>query len=123
MNPLIANDIMNMTPGRELDALVAEKVMGWKERVDFDCIVEDTDVLIRYEPFSMEVREFHPSTDISAAWEVVEKIVSKGFSIQLDFEGDDYAFWINSGTRKLYEYGKTAPEAICRAALLAVMNP
>lgn len=113
--------ILNMPAGRELDALVAEEVMGWKRRVDFD-LVEDTDVLARYEPFSMEVREFHPSSDISAAWEVLNHLIKLGAEVNVGF----YKEWVCSIDYPIgcnwREVATTASEAICKASLLAVMG-
>src|SRR5437763_10661229 len=61
----------DVKPGRELDALVAERVMGWaveRNTVDSEPIVM----------FSKPGEYYGPvppySTDIAAAWEVVEKL-------------------------------------------------
>jgi len=56
--------------GRELDALVAEKVMGWT--VDGIWRMYTGEVVRHAAGKNMKTR-FNPSTDISAAWEVVEK--------------------------------------------------
>lgn len=105
---------MEMKPGRELDALIAEKVMGmnvqhgrvWSQ--EGKCLRE-TD-LPSY------------STDIAAAWEVVEKL-----KLGLLPDGDK---WIaGQADRAGLEtsnlcWGDTAPHAICLAALNAVsQNP
>ncbi|MBB6694396.1 hypothetical protein H7B90_23650 [Cohnella xylanilytica] len=52
---LTRESIISMEPGRELDALVAANVFGW-----------------HYGTYHPELR--HYSTDISAAWEVEEKM-------------------------------------------------
>lgn len=56
---------MNLDPGRELDALVAEKVMG----------ISNSELKYHY-GFS----SYHYSTDITAAWQVIGKIKSMQFS-------------------------------------------
>lgn len=124
-------------PGRELDALVAEKVMGL--RVKRNRITG----LMTVDPDSGNTeRGLHPvasivpplhrySTDISAAWEVVEKIVSltcdESFHLDsLGFDGEEWRciLWqINdekSWSLRVVGEAATAPEAICLAALKAV---
>lgn len=61
-----------LNPGRELDALVAEKVLG-KPRVD-GLIKPPDDISYGVPAYS---------TDIAAAWEVVEYLEKKGFSYLL----------------------------------------
>lgn len=121
-----------MKPGRELDALVAEKVMGWTWSLDEKTgwwtltspegrigMCENKSVLIES---GLHFPDY--STHISAAWEVVEKIK--------DRSGLDLLF---SPTRKIWQatftmehplrvenlsQEQTAPHAICLAALKAV---
>lgn len=96
--------------GRELDAHVAEKLMGWRR------------VPPRY------------STDIAAAWEVLEKLDAMGLKVEVGnrVEGARGGGWFAAVTRwggkECEECGSpyvvedvsaapTAPLAICRAAL------
>ena len=63
--------------GRKLDALVAEKVMGWTrvERAVHDVWLmdeSDIDSLITREPTSYG--SFKPSENIAAAWRAVDKM-------------------------------------------------
>jgi hypothetical protein len=101
-----------MKAGRELDALVAEKVMGLPPV---------------YGPTGIKWDGPIPaySTDIAAAWEVVERIKGSQpestFSIEwigtqwrVDFVYQNYD-WYNEG-----DQADTAPHAICLAALKAV---
>jgi hypothetical protein len=87
-----------MKPGKELDLLVAEKVMGF---------VGD------YHPDVVPVYPPQYSTDIAAAWQIVEKInmyfkLEKGSNLyQAEFGKCD---WVAS---------TSAPYAICVAALQA----
>lgn len=120
-----------MSPGRELDSLVAEKVMGWKwnehtawspsgstcARVsDVGCPPIDPWWWLPYY-----------SSDISAAWEVVEKF--RGFnpfweeenSLNIEITPCHPSGWmVNFGDSTTIEYGESAPQAICRAAIKAV---
>jgi hypothetical protein len=101
-----------LTPGRELDALVAEKVMGWTNLTsDFwGCPVKDRASMVPIHKYS---------TSIAAAWEVVEKLSETHRICITKANGkwamalDDEIIWISDGQ-------ETAPYAICLAALKAV---
>ena len=99
--------------GRELDARVAEKVMGQGSGYplpnDFHYIAE-----IPYY-----------STDIAAAWEVVEKLKDDGYTVQLwSYSGSCcYGCAIarpTDGFQTPPLAPPTMPLAICRAALAVV---
>lgn len=105
-----------MKPGRELDALVAEKVMGRTKPEHF---------------VPKNVWLPHYSTDIAASWEVVEKMRSMGFYysvgsiVALGGRGPTLTESHAAGFGKrnaLFETvsGETAPHAVCLAALKAV---
>ena len=118
-----------MNPGRELDALVAEKVMGWWWGDD-----ESPAGAGWYEHDDPKrARDWSPSQNIADAWEVVEKLVADGFSPDLlHMPHQPESSWTchidNSlGDTKTYIgipvaacSGKTVPHAICLAALKAV---
>jgi hypothetical protein len=128
------DDVLAMQPGRELDALVAEKVMGWAE------LWTDSKNYMAYPPceqkFTIGEAERHPvwpySTDIAAAWEVVEKIKHMNLYIATHVPADgritcivddDINGELTCDEVKEYQVvADTAPEAICKAALLAVME-
>lgn len=118
---------------RQIDALVAEKVMGWRYVYDYDTIYTidpDTDkpeIVPKY------------STDIVAAWQVVEKLPydprpkgeryyeCEGFTLMKLHDGRWFAGWYEiipyEGSHDMSEYSvvaDTAPMAICLAALKAV---
>lgn len=107
-----------MTAGRELDAWIAEKVMGNPPPVV---------------PPGVWPQELHSwqdrlplySTDIAAAWEVVEKLKSLGFKVGVDEEGSDLAACVVAKSERgivhviASETAATAPLAICLAALRA----
>ena len=102
-----------MEAGRELDALVAEKVMGWKDVntawPSYGSPPESPDGWREIPAFS---------TDIAAAWEVVEKL--SGPNVVDDFR---LAYWGGCWRAEfqsmIFQYceAPTAPQAICLAAL------
>lgn len=107
-----------MKPGRELDALVAEKVMGYPGDGNVWYVTGDyanPDSIPEY------------STDIAAAWEVVEKMKHSSWSFSIrssddceaEFSLNDGKFLQNADTVGMGR-GDTAPYAICLAALKAV---
>jgi hypothetical protein len=114
-------EILGMEVGRELDALILEYVFN-------DCDYHG-DYLI-----TVEERDFHPSTDIKAAWEVVEVLRKRGIYFDIHVNDTGYHIFnyiVHYGEPELYpgwyeelslERCKTAPEAICKAALLAVLE-
>lgn len=110
-----------MKPGRELDKLIAERVLGWVTLLPGS---------------NTQVGLFSPySTDIAAAWQVVEKLVDMGYvvsicwgpggdgqryaSIQMQLDialAADLAF---RNPRDMDAVAETVPLAICLAALKA----
>lgn len=146
------DDILKMEAGREIDALVAEKVMGWKpwleQRGEYTYIIwqkpNDREPWFRsrdwkslqknYEPFEgkydphkhIEILNFKPSTDISAAWELIKEMSAKGYWCYMGtLSSESYAVFTKESLVPL-EKGRASvydlPLAICRAALLAVME-
>jgi len=145
-------DYDTMKAGREMDALIAEKVMGWKDircdqggnlpyGVPDDDFNSDVDEHKKHGNcgFPMEYhREPIPmySHDISAAWEVVEKMTSEGACPAII--NDDNGHWAMAldGMQNCVDGSETmdvattffapkslwcdtVPLAICRAALKA----
>ena len=109
-----------MNPGPEMDAIVAENVMGWRwthasegggptwhgsppEPNDLDDISKDHSSVPPY------------STNIAAAWTILEKAPLG----ELRRLGDRWGACLYGGGGG-YILGATVPEAICRAALKAV---
>lgn len=117
---------------REIDRLVAEKVMGWKLRKCFedDCYITDEWVTDFKNKFNdsvivIDVDKFNPSTDIQDAWLILQKaddfVVNKategslGVRSGLAETGDIHCMYNGA-----HAYAKKAPLAICLAALKAV---
>lgn len=82
-----------MKPGRELDALISSRVMG-----DNRAQAEDASgyLFIHDQPLIVTDRGLsvmsHYSTDIAAAWLVVEKIKEE-YSLTLSYEDDREGKW------------------------------
>lgn len=129
-----------LNAGRAMDALVAEKVMGWTrwewERGDWDGPADAT-IFAQHER-SLAVYAngeeepsfwFAPSTDIAAAWQVVERMRDLGWPWggarwrvsewtsprKAEFSAQFEKLNVTVGAD-----AETAPLAICRAALAAV---
>jgi hypothetical protein len=117
-----------MKPSRELDALVAERVMGWRFIGEFDLEMNGDRWAKNpdgHENYFSDVP--HYSTNIAAAWEVMEKLLAYNpFWEQHDFIGIYLAptspkgWTCNFGDDTTRAYGDTAPHAICLAALKVV---
>jgi hypothetical protein len=97
---------MDLPAGRALDAEIAEKVMGYD---------------ISFSPLP------HYSTDIAAAWLVVEQMREMGYWPKVSYlvDWDTVAKWhvdflVSPNTA--YQTADTAPLAICRAALACVAS-
>ena len=114
-----------MEAGRELDALVAEKVMKNKH--------SNPETFGRcptcgYDAFYPDLPRY--STDIAAAWEVVEKMADTPgpngdhWGFMLDYNGVDcvaaFGHWEDWEAKGAAD---TAPHAICLAALAALKHP
>lgn len=110
-----------MKAGRELDALIAEKVMGWK-RVPGDDDQDsawDTGDPEGYFPYE---HNFRPSIDIAAAWQVVEKLPYL-FTLTTNnpyHPTTPETEWFASFQAEYEAEGCSPPHAICLAALKAV---
>lgn len=112
-----------MNPGRELDALMAEKVMGWKVSRDIPG-AWDMDEL-------RSTKNWHPSTDIADAMTIADKLSSESlpeterFMLNLTLaDGQAFAEF----ERRVYQgepdtfvstWVETPAHAICLAALKA----
>lgn len=114
-------------PGRVLDHLIARRVFGWKSwtftnpsRVPGDSFQYDALVPPEYDG-GMDTAVPAYSTDIAAAWTVLERI---GLTFELislnpgwfDSSGRYLVRFIKSEVDDLV-FGNTAPHAICLAAL------
>lgn len=106
------DEILSMEAGREMDVTIGYHVMD---------LVAPPEIYPDY------------STDIAAAWEVVEKlenypqhilfeIVRKGINPNIFWWAEFRECHRESKFRNFIAYAEIAPLAICRAALLAIME-
>lgn len=117
---------IDLKPGRELDALVAEKVMGWVYHPEWNKLAER---VYGDEPglFYLRDRELpRYSENMSAVWEVVEKLNSLGWLISIGNGyyrglGGKVAVQFKPENQNAHDIviAETAPHAICLAALKA----
>ena len=97
-----------MKPGPELDALIAEKVMGWKlSRYFWD--TGTGKIAIERTP--------KYSTSIQAAWDVVEKLEGE---LHFKRKDDKWSVFLMGAEVWAGSTQDTLPHAICLAALKAV---
>lgn len=94
-----------MNPGRELDALIAEKVMR------LDLLEEDAHenwIPIAPEPYS---------TDIAAAWKVLTTVPCHGWTLHSEWAQEPHCTFYNWDSENTHK-GQSIPHAICLAALI-----
>lgn len=99
-------EISNISAGKELDALIAEKVFD--NRGVTTAMFGNMNAVKPY------------STDIATAWEIVEKLNMAVLTPKCFYAGGEYQnidqYTAESGG--WFESAETAPLAICRVALL-----
>ncbi len=131
------DEILAMKPGKELDALVAEHVFGWRKVpgpiTDYDGPCESFDVLVPPtidDPFPLYPPRgaIKPwcfcnkwSIDLTAAWELRQYIHETiGGTKIISVCGDlPELCKIWNGKKYIEAKGYAIPEAICKAALIA----
>jgi len=117
------DEILNMPAGREMDALIAEKVMGlWTGPLT----PLETEVALAHGMI------FSYSWDIAGAWQVVEKMVTNGWRFYC--ASMDIGTFVDAPIRAAeFQKGdvtgpyvknksETIPLAICKSALIAVLD-
>ena len=128
-------DVLAMEAGVELDAKVLKDIfdcdvkikgMSWQEDGGpFYCFCrcEDMDKQLEHRDCEHHYRAaISPSTDISAAWQVVEKLIKRYiFDLYYDDVGELWVCKLFDGQQEYKSYGE-APEAICRTALLTKLE-
>lgn len=122
----------DLPAGRELDALVAEKVMGWHQEPRLLHYGPNDSGEIWCEPRRRggmgepvhDVRRFSPSSNIGDAWEVVEEFASRCIHVEVASTPDEHPHKFHCSVLKggVWEHtgADTTPLAICLAALKAV---
>jgi len=121
-------EILQLNAGREIDILVAEQVMGWQietdaaklKRLNRDVSQNVGNGWWRTPEGGWRCELPSYSSEIAAAWQVVEKMKSQGrvlFLIQR-FNENKVAFAEESASSPDYISDKSLTGAICKAALL-----
>jgi hypothetical protein len=124
-------EILQLNSGREIDILVAEQVMGWQveldpyrvHRLDHYFSTKKNNKWWRKPEGGWYDSPPSYSSDITAAWEVVERMNSRGQAIFMlkTFDLNQVAFDQPSKANPDYITEKTVAGAICKAALVATM--
>jgi hypothetical protein len=128
-------EILNMSAGEELDTLIAEKVMelDLSKRCDGNPDYFDTDrwacgkcgaVGRVWDDMEHTIEPKEYSDGIAAAWEVIDKM-RKSFwiaSLVADTNLWRVTFYTHTHRKTHEAIDESAPLAICRAALLTVMD-
>lgn len=129
------DEILNMPAGREMDELIATKwmLLPVREMRGAPCPYCRSDMRFTgTRSWCSDCREWRHSPyknysyEIESAWEVVEKLCNEtGCDVVKVCKRDPelYGEWSCNFGRGFEAFGETAPLAICRAALLAVMEP
>ena len=119
-------NIHQLEAGRELDRLVAEKVLGWQYKLMSDGIKSDwhwVDANDKFVCISVDDTSLpNFSANIADAWQIVEFLIPQFDDVSVSNTHDGYNCLISPDIWKLNVYvsfGDTAPLAICRCALLA----
>jgi len=119
------------TAGGEMDALVAERVMGWTRHPEKMHPSDNRTIggvlycMPGYPPYDAGGANVVPyySTDIAAAWQVVEHFKWRGVSLTIHpySSSKGYRVGVAIGPAEEWDYATadTAPLAICLAALKA----
>lgn len=131
------DEISNMPAGKQIDALIAREVMKahyWEngETSDYNGeypMYSDWDDGVFYYTSADEGYLWTPSDHIADAWDVVEKMLEfekdvAGHDQIIITRTDDCTKWYVEFRKPCWEYGEaeTFSLAVCRAALLAVME-
>jgi hypothetical protein len=108
-----------MKAGRELDALVAERVMGWTYKPFYNGGGEwsHNGKLVAFGGLDGGSLPKY-SSSIADAWQVVEKLKADGNNVWVEWAGK---VWVCGATSVFPDIeADTAPLAICKAALMVV---
>jgi hypothetical protein len=131
-------NILEHPANRCLDALVAIKVMGWQRmswekaynqigRIESTPYWHSQDgqyvVYVEYDDdYECPQDGWHPTVDISAAWEVVEKMKSEGWEFYFEWDDKPWALFLKEGIDWCCSEADTPSLAISRASLLTKME-
>jgi hypothetical protein len=121
------DEILKMVAGKKMRELLATRVMGWElyEPEPFD----DRPKKYWRDPFSkaaVGVDNWYPDEDLSDAWQLEKFFYSITVSKIMEDSSPIYESYVtaskNSKNIDGRAFAETAPLAICRAVLLAVLT-
>jgi len=112
-------EILAMKPGKELNIKIAEEVMGAtyaQDEIFGDVESYGRGAFSTLQPYS---------EDISATWQVVERL--KGYNPRIEFDTYSQKWEATFSVKEAHftcpvVSATTAPEAICKAALLTLLE-
>lgn len=119
---IMETDIDQLAVGQELDALIAEKIMGWRysdKPIGGATFWQDPEKDFMSGYLTPKKYSFY----ITDAWEVVEKLARQGLTMNLQWKGSDREYPLTAevtfskGWTMGWAVADTAPHAICLAAL------
>ncbi len=113
MSDLTKDDILKMEASLEFDKLMAEIVM----EDNLELYDDEVDDIYQISPLPY-------SSKIVASWRAVERLEPK-FRFQIRKLSDQWeAIFVKNGSWAdvYYGFAKTAPEAICKAAIIAILE-
>lgn len=118
-NEMNKDEIEKMDAGREMDDLIATEVMEWAIGDRGAHYIGNDGHNVCF----IIAGDFQPSTNISAAWDVVKKLIADDDNLDIDLS-TTFLGWkceiSNSSRNTFIGRDPSAPLAICRAALLAM---
>lgn len=127
------DEILKMSAGREMDILIAERVMGWEMETDqaklkrlSQFVAHPLERTWWRSPQGVWHREPpRYSSDIGSAWQVVATMIQKANALFLFQNSGETkaAFGDPDAADNGYMKGKDAAEVICKAALAAIAHP
>jgi hypothetical protein len=119
-------EILALEAGQDLDRLISIHVMGFEIRKEYLADQSYHEYYYRegykYENVNYP-DEWQPSRFIDVAWEVLEQFKQYTVMKAAGWEKEyDCRIWVGITGDQWSVQAKTAPEAICKAALLAKLN-
>lgn len=128
---LTREEILAMEPGQDLDRLISIHVMGFEIRKEYLADQSYHEYYYRegykYENVNYP-NEWQPSRFIDAAWEVVESIMNRNLDVRIYCVSMkinklfDCVIYEGDNSKVVVVMQSTAPESICKAALLSVLK-
>lgn len=118
--PNCSNPIDEHEAGTCLDEWIAKDVMGFRQHMISELVWVDESTH-QY----IQKKDWLPSTDIRAAWDVVKKLNRNGYIVEII---NDCVAWnvcfmnIDSDKKYVSDWKCSLETQICRAALKAVAN-